>query len=112
MCLPPRAQRPRRRRTMNIQLRCVEPGHRDDVWQIGFDRTHATIFGPKGDQLIRLSPEEAEKVFELPSQATSNHFGLREGKRVVAFEVSHEGLVQIREFLDNGVKSLGPEAVL
>jgi hypothetical protein len=84
---------------MYIDLHCVESNHRNDTWRINIEGGTAAVMGPDGRELTRLRPEQAASVFRLPGFSNGNRFGIRDGKRIVEFEISRDGAEQVRAFL-------------
>jgi hypothetical protein len=98
---------------MSIEFRCAESGRTNDVWNINITPGHAAIIGPRGEELTRLTPDQAAGVFQFPSFSDNiAKFGLRDGDRTVRFNVSKEGLAQLRSFIDRVIVAQGPEVVL
>jgi hypothetical protein len=98
---------------MVVELRCTESGRTNDVWHINIERAHAILLGPRGEELTRLTSEQAAGVFQLPSFVDNvPRFGLRDGNRTVSFSVCKEGLKHLRSFVDRAIVAQGPEVIM
>lgn len=95
---------------MSVELQCLAKGCKNDVWAITFDDTPATVLGPDRQPLVRLTPQQAAGVFQMPSG--TRNFALRDGDRTVEFKISHEGAAEVRSFIGDAMLSPRPRAVV
>ena len=102
------------RRTMaTVQLRCIDKGHKGELWALDLAAETVRVKDSQGTVVAEFAPEDAFEFFQLPSFSESiKYFGVRLGKKLLRFDVSRDGLKQIKAFLNRTIVAAGPEAVL
>jgi hypothetical protein len=97
---------------MPIQLRCVDKDHQGEQWTLDLDGDKVLVRDAASKVVAELSPEDAAARFQMPSFSENvKYFGIAIGDRIQRFDVSKDGLREIRDFNNRLTVRGGPEAV-
>jgi hypothetical protein len=97
---------------MSIRLRCLHKDHKDETWKLDLDGDPVTLKDESGTVVWEMPANVAITQFQMPSFSESiKYFGILFGKEIRQFDVSKEGLKEIKTFLNKSVLAAGPEAV-
>lgn len=97
---------------MAISLECLHKDHKGKTWTLDLEGDPVTVKDESGTVVWEMPANVAVSQFQMPSFSDSiKYFGILFGKEIRQFDVSKEGLKEIKTFLNKSVLSAGPEAV-
>jgi len=97
---------------MAIQLRCVDKDLKDEKWTLELNDDQVVVRDASGKPAAQFPAAETASRFQMPSFSENvKYFGVVIGDQYRRFDVSKEGLKEIRGYKNQLTAAAGPEAV-
>lgn len=97
---------------MAVELRCVDRDRKGEIWSLDIGTEKVVVRDASGTAAAEFTPEEAVGRFQMPSFSENvKYFGIALGDPIRRFDVSKDGLREIKGLINRMIQTSGPEAV-
>jgi hypothetical protein len=97
---------------MAISLKCLHKDHKGETWTLDLESDPVVVKDESGKVVWQMPANVAITQFQMPSFSESiKYFGILFGNEIRQFDVSKDGMKDIKAFLNRSLLAAGPEAV-
>lgn len=97
---------------MSVRIRCVDKDCKGQEWTLELGADKVVVRDASGRTVGEFPPADAASRFQMPSFSDNiKYFGITLGDQIRRFDITKDGLREIKAFNNRLVASAGPEAV-